>query len=147
MGRKPSNNHNYNALRLVLRSFDCSFHWNFNWNLLFLQKQAKKSCFHTKKSENKIMKLAKSVIEFHKKSENGKKKWKWFGIVKNQYFFKGAKSLPHEIFCGKKIQVKKKKSYFPKKLKFSGRLSTRFVQFHRNETEKNVNLPWPKITP
>ena len=43
------------------------------WNLLFLQKQAKKSCFHTKKSENKIMKLAKSVIEFHKKSENGKK--------------------------------------------------------------------------
>ena len=86
------------------------------------------------------MKLAKSVIEFHKKSENGKKKVKMvWNCQKSE--FNGAKSLPHEIFCGKKIQVKKKKSYFPKKLKFSGRLSTRFVQFHRNETEKNVNLP------
>ena len=61
------------------------------------------------------MKLAKSVIEFQKKSENGKKKVKMvWNCQKSE--FKVAKSLPHEIFCGKKIQVKKKKIILSQKV-------------------------------
>ena len=65
------------------------------------------------------MKLVKSVIQFHKKSENRKKKWKWSGIVKNPDF-KWQIVYHSKFWSVKKTKSKNKNQIFTKKKQFYG---------------------------
>ena len=132
------------------------YYRNFEWwkKTIFFGFIFMKLLFCGKKLPANLRKLEKSNIFFDRtwlawppfawKREGSsqrklQKKWN-----RQKSEFQIANGLPHEFFCGKKNPNEKIKIIFSQKK--SGRLSTTFVQFHWNETEKNVNLPCPKIT-